>query len=83
MSAPADNSQQGWQPIETAPTDEPFLAAVEVVNNKTGRRYWEQHVIWIDSETGDVSHDTDAGWSAGDYTHWQPLPAPPAPGEGE
>jgi hypothetical protein len=71
-----------WQPIETAPLDEPFLGAVEVVNNKTGRRYWERHVIWIDSDTGNVAHDTDAGWSAGDYTHWMPLPPPPSILEG-
>ena len=66
-----------WQPIETAPADEPFLATLQVRNRNTGQQWWEMHVIWIDSETGEVSSDTDAGWSAGDYTHWMPLP--PAP----
>lgn len=68
---------QGWQLIETAPVDEPFLAALEVRNNKTGNQWWEQHVVLIDSETGELSSDTEAGWSAGDYTHWMPLPEPP------
>ena len=67
-----------WQPIESAPRDEPFLAALEVHHNKTGQSWWEMHTIWIDSETGEINSDNDAGWSAGDYTHWMPLPDPPA-----
>ena len=70
--------REAWHLIETAPIDEPILAAVKVVNNKTSAEWWERHVIVVDSETGNVTHDTDAGWSAGDYTHWQPLSEPPA-----
>jgi hypothetical protein len=66
-----------WQPIETAPRDETILAALVVINNKTGRRWWEMHCISIESDTGEVNVETDSGWSAGDYTHWMPLPTPP------
>ena len=72
---------QGWLPIESAPVAEPFLAGVYVSNNKTGQRWWECHVVWIDDETGEIDSDTDAGWSIRDYSHWQPLP--PAPNGGE
>lgn len=67
-----------WQPIETAPLDQRFLAALVVRNNKTGKRWWEMHVVWIDDEDYQIHADSDAGWSnIDDYTHWMPLPAPP------
>ena len=66
-----------WQDIETAPRGERILVALEVRNNKTGQTWWEMHAIYFDDETGEICSDNDAGWAAGDYTHWQPLPAPP------
>jgi len=66
-----------WQPIETAPVDESILCAVNVEHAKTGASWWEMHVIQIDSETGEIHSDNDAGWAAGDYSHWMPLPDAP------
>ena len=63
--------------MSAAPRDESILAAVKVAHNKTGASWWEMHTIQIDSETGEIHHDTDAGWAAGDYSHWMPLPTPP------
>ena len=67
-----------WQPIATAPTDEPFIAAIHV-SVRGVPTYWQMDVVSVDSETGDVSRDDDVGWSLNDYTHWQPLPPPPVP----
>ena len=67
-----------WMPIESAPVDERILATLMVRHRKTDQCWWETNVIFIDSDTGEISSDTDAGWSAGDYTHWMPLPPPPA-----
>lgn len=72
--------QSGWQPIETAPRDEPILAAIEVRYTRTGKSHWERHVIWCDDETGEISADCEQGWGFRDYTHWMPLPTPPSKG---
>ena len=77
---PPTSTVDGWRPIEEAPPPigEPFLAALEVRNNKTGYSFWERHVIWIDDETGNIASECEAGWTlVDDYTHWQPLPEPP------
>ena len=67
-----------WRPIESAPRDgTTFLAAVEVMSNKTGAAWWELHLVACDDETGDVHRDYDQGWSLDAYTHWMPLPGPP------
>jgi hypothetical protein len=66
----------GWQPMATAPTDRPILAAIEV-RPKVGVTYWEQHVIWSDEECIRVHPDCDMGWEWDAYTHWMPLPPPP------
>lgn len=68
---------EGWLPIESAPVDKNILACVKVINNKTGDEWWDMHTILIDSETGEIQADNDAGWAVEDYSHWQPLPAPP------
>ena len=65
--------------MSAAPRDESILAAVKVVHSKTGASWWEMHVIQIDSETDEIHHDTDAGWAAGDYSHWQPITPPQEP----
>lgn len=71
----------GWQPIETAARDcTEFLAAVEV-ELTDGSSRWDMHIISLDDETGEVRDYQ--GWDADDYTHWMPLPPPPAPRGGE
>lgn len=65
-----------WWPIETAPVDQDFLAAIKV-NDAAGHSWWEIHCIWRDDETGDVHADCSRGWALADYSHWMPLPAPP------
>jgi hypothetical protein len=67
----------GWKPIETAPKDAPFLAAVEVFSAIVPT-YWQMDVIWLDAETGDIHVDCENGWSLSDYDAWMPLPAPPS-----
>ena len=67
-----------WKPIETAPDDDWFLAAIEV-SHKSGGRWWEYHVIWLDDETNDVHTDCEQGWSISDYSHWLALPNAPYP----
>lgn len=68
---------EAWRPIETAPLDEPILAAIKV-HHRNGDTWWERHVIVIDSETGTISDmDYHHGWEADDYEAWQPLPTPP------
>lgn len=73
-----DPTPVAWMPIESAPKDEPILAAIKVQNNKTGASWWERHIIVIDSETGKISDmDYHHGWEADDYEGWQPLPSAP------
>ena len=63
-----------WQPIETAPQDTRVLVFM---------------LPWADDDFDDgvalVARRTVAGWRRDDsddefhaFTHWQPLPAPPA-----
>lgn len=68
-----------WQPIATAPTDGPFIAARPSALSRGVPTYWQMDIVSIDDETGDLSRDYDYGWSLNDYTHWQPLPPPPLP----
>ena len=68
----------GWQPIATAPTDGPFIAAIHV-SVRGVPTYWQMDIVSIDDETGELGRDYDFGWSLSDYTHWMPQPAPPSP----
>jgi len=72
-------SPSAWQPIETAPRDEPILAAIEVQHNVSGDTWWERHIIWCDDETNAIHPDCEQGWEFDDYTHWMPLPSAPEP----
>ena len=66
-----------WQPIETAPRDEPILAVIRVTW-QGGSPYWEQHIICIDSEEDRIADcNFDHGFEWDDYSHWRPLPEPP------
>ena len=68
---------EGWLPMDSAPNDAQFLAAIEV-SSSIGPTYWQMDVIWLDDETGDIHADCENGWSLSDYDAWMPLPAPPA-----
>jgi hypothetical protein len=67
-----------WQPIETAPKDDVLHVRGLIVRNlASGAEWWE--AICGRMEDGDfVDHDGNAPWRAEDYTHWLPLPEPPA-----
>jgi hypothetical protein len=67
-----------WRPIETAPDDDWFLAAIEV-RHKNGGHWWEYHVVWLDDETGDIHTDCEQGWSISDYSRWIAVPDVPYP----
>jgi hypothetical protein len=67
-----------WRPIETAPDDDWFLAAIEV-RHKNGGHWWEYHVVWLDDETEDIHTDCEQGWSISDYSHWIAVPNVPYP----
>ncbi|MCX5569649.1 hypothetical protein [Kaistia nematophila] len=67
----------GWMPIETAPTDSHFIAAIKV-RHTDGRSWWEQHIIWLDDEDGDVHPDCEQGWNISDYDAWRHLSPPPS-----
>ncbi len=69
-----------WQPIATAPKDgETRLYAVEVHGAK-GASWWEYYALYLDddSELNEISGDPFTTWSLEDFTHWMPLPQPPA-----
>ena len=72
-------AREEWRPIETAPKDgTKFLATLQVFHSET-RKFLRRdtHLLWIDSETGEIDLDADQGWSFTDYELWQPLPALP------
>ena len=71
---------QGWQPIETAPTDgTPHVRGLWVNPTKAGGyTYWESIAGAIDDGEGEfLDHDGNAPWHAEDYVRWMPLPAAP------
>lgn len=55
----------------------PFIAYVDVVNNKTGKEWTEQHLVWLDEDTGEIADDCEQGWRLGDYHSYIPLSALP------
>jgi hypothetical protein len=70
-----------WQPIETAPKEDGHmhLRGVWVFSAQTGKRmYFDVCAGYL--ECGDFlsSDGEDHGWRPEDYTHWMPLPEPPA-----
>lgn len=75
-----DGLGEGWRPIESAPKDgTPILAwcVHHYARYATDGKDWAAPVVtqWINHNGG--------GWTwngmAGAFTHWRPLPAPPAP----
>lgn len=66
-----------WNDVSSAPTDgTPFLATLEVQNQKTGVRWRETYVVWLDDETGEIKSDCDCGWDRiSDFDAWAPIPA--------
>ena len=68
-----------WQPIETAPKDgTPHVRGLTVRNNRYGSEWWEVIAGQLTDEGEFIDHDKNSPWRAEDYTHWTPLPPPPA-----
>jgi|GEM_PF-2573212 len=70
----------GWKVNEGVPDE--FLAAIEVHNNKTGKKYWWIRHCIIEDEiglciVGDDIENVPAGWEITDVEFYQPLPTPP------
>lgn len=77
-----DSVREAWQPIETAPKDGTEILAwcvhpnAEYEGTIAEKSEWQGPVVahWIDHNGG--------GWTwhgmLGRFTHWQPLPTPPA-----
>lgn len=65
----------GWLPIESAPSEADSLGAILVVTEGEAYSYHVAYAGWTDD-------DGSIAWFNGDVrvypTHWQPLPAPPA-----
>lgn len=80
MTSPTDNTQQGWQPIETAPKDGAWIWAFWPVTTFEDQ---QTPTRWVESSLKDGPYWQDAAdhidWTQ--PTHWMPLP--PAPGEGQ
>ncbi|KKC25789.1 hypothetical protein [Sphingomonas sp. SRS2] len=70
--------RDGWRPIESAPVDDIFIAAIRV-RHTNGDTWWERHLIWLDDETGDLHPDCEQGWSISDYELWCPALFPELP----
>ena len=59
-------SQQGWQPIESAPKDGTEFLAIA-----------HETVFWVVFFDGKDFQCVATGNHVGPLTHWMPLPAPP------
>ena len=68
-----------WEPIETAPRDgTSFLVTTRVFSSHTGKfLHHDTHIVWIDTDTGEIDIDADQGWPLEAYEFWMPLPPPP------
>lgn len=73
MSAP---DQNGWMPIETAPTEGVFLIAYADGMVRAGHFLDNSHTKW---PWKGVRPLHGAERSGNPITHWQPLPKPPVP----
>lgn len=81
----------GWQPIETAPRNEPVLVHWDEAQGFNGSTETAVLSEWCDPDTGAIEEvcwgstcELHPEWHDEDPTHWQPLPEPPqAPTENE
>ena len=75
-----------WQPIETAPKDGTYIIAVVAPSTSRFLQHHEGRAFVIRHE-GFLGSGYNMGWAVypgyggapdGSFTHWMPLPAPPA-----
>ena len=64
--------------MENAPRDGSSFVAGGWVENIYGEAWWEEHVIWLDDETGEILAECECPLAIEDFEHWTPLPPPPA-----
>lgn len=75
----------GWQPISTAPKDgsefAPLFGPAVLLATKTGScaiGYWDEHGHSPAGERGWIGIESHRPLYSQGWTHWQPLPSPPA-----
>ena len=69
---------EGWQPIETAPKNDEFLAYDSHARKQDVCFAWGDHCVCqvqMDGENGPLSDEF--GYEPKTITHWMPLPTPP------
>lgn len=64
-------SDDAWQPIETAPRDGTRFLAFSPFGSQ------RMDIVSWNDEADSWADFSGAWWPGGDLTHWQPLPAPP------
>jgi hypothetical protein len=70
-----------WQPIETAPSEDhvPHVRGLWVYSAQTGcALYFDMCAGYLQCGDFISNGGEDYGWRPEDYTHWMPLPEPPA-----
>lgn len=67
-----------WQPIETAPKDGEFLAYGSYVYHGDTARTEYQNIAWRSGNSEWPWEDNEGQHPQDFYSHWMPLPPPPA-----
>lgn len=76
----AEAAKPGWRTdMKNVPFDTTFVVG-GWVQDTAGSRWWEEQVVWLDDETGDIAAECECPFSLDDFDHWLPLPAAPEVG---
>ena len=81
VALPAADLERAWQPIETAPDDDGLLhvRGVWVHDRASGKRlYFDAVAGYLEDGEFVTASGDHYGWRPEDYTHWMPIPPPPA-----